>query len=73
MKRYFPDRDDVLNNIEHLSKVYFQINQQIRDLYDDAPSFIEICIDDGNEVNSEKIKNFLGSDKKVAIKKLNST
>lgn len=73
MKRFFPARDDVLSNMEHLAKVYRQVNQQIRDLYADADHFIEVCIDDGNEINSEKIKVFLGEENKVYIKKLNAT
>lgn len=73
MRRFFPDRQDVHNNMQHLSKVYLQLNNQIRKVYADAPHFIEICIDDGNEINSPIIADFIGREDVVSLKKLNAT
>jgi sulfotransferase family protein len=73
MQRFFPDRPDVLVNMPHLSKIHLQLNAQIRNVYADAKNFIEICIDDGNEVNSPAICKLIGSEKIVSLKRLNAT
>jgi hypothetical protein len=73
MERYFPHRTEVLANLAHLSDGYLELNKQIRQRYASAERFIEICIDDGNEVNSPILADFLGRAVTVPLKKLNAT
>ena len=73
MRRFFPDRPDVLDNMPHLAKVHVQVNDQIRKAYNNAAHFIEICIDDGNEVNSPILSKFLGRSDVTDLKHLNSS
>ena len=73
MRRFFQDQPDILENMPHLAKVHAQVNNQIRKSFSSAKRFIEICIDDGNEVNSPIISKFLQEDQEVELKKLNAT
>lgn len=73
MERYFHNRSDVLDNLTILSDRYLKLNKQIRERYAGAENFIEICIDDGNEVNSPILAEFLGGAVTVPLQKLNST
>lgn len=73
MRRFFPDRPDVLDNMPHLAQMHVKVNNQIRKAYENAPHFIEICIDDGNEVNSPLLSEFLGRPDVIDLKRLNYT
>ncbi len=73
MIRFFADRVDVLDSIDTLTKTYTKINEEIRTSYRNAKNFLEICIEDGNDVNSPKISEFLGLEAPVSLKKLNVT
>jgi len=49
-------------NIDNLSAVHTEFNKSIFDYFSGSPElkFLEICIDDGSELNSKKLKDFLG-------------
>ena len=73
MGRYFASQPDVLERLPRLSKSYQTRNDEIRRLYADAAHFLEICIDDGNEVNSPIIADFIGSNEVISLRKFNAT
>jgi len=71
MTRFFRNREDVQEGIEHLSERYLLVNQRIREQYSDAPHFIEVCIDHDDDVISHELSGFLGLAQRINLRQLN--
>lgn len=73
MMRFFMGNEAILNDLPRLTKLHSKINNEIRSRYASANRFIEIDIDDGNEVNSAVLANFLDITSTVDLMRLNAT
>lgn len=73
MQRFFSERPDVQKNLDNLMGHYLSGNDKIRQLYSGNSRFLDICIDDGDEPNSEKLNNFLDLSRRVALGRLNAS
>lgn len=71
MRRFFRSDPQKIMNLRHLTKLYISINADIRELYAGSTRFLEICIDEDNDLNSMKLRKFLGIDGPVMLKRLN--
>ena len=69
MTRYFSKIRKIEINLKSLTNAYLSLNQEIHEIYNrPGVNFLEICIEDGNEFNSQKLCNFLNLDPKVQLR-----
>ena len=81
MSKYFAKRDNKNNfglkiNIDKLTKIHIELNQQIQGFFYERPAshFIDLVIDEDSDLNSEKLKRFLEKEaSSVKLKKHNHT
>ena len=70
----FLKKFDIKFDIDSLIKTYEDINNEIRSLYKDSTrKFLEICIDDDIDFNSEKLSIFLELDPSIKLSRENKT
>jgi hypothetical protein len=70
----FYDKFGIVVDRESLRVSHEAVNDRIRNFFaDKADQFLELCIDDGNDVNTEKLERFLGVANPIPIGNDNST